>query len=54
MAVAAVCREDEVFRRHAQPVDQQRGDDAILDALLHFSSLGAKVGCAAAAKCRLA
>ncbi|KAI7845954.1 hypothetical protein COHA_000500 [Chlorella ohadii] len=38
-----VQREDEFYRKHAQPLRQQRGDDAILDALLYFHSLGAKV-----------
>lgn len=38
-------REDEVFRRHPRPLANQRGDDAILECLLYFRSLGAEVGC---------
>lgn len=37
-------REDEVFRRHPRPLAHQRGDDAILECLLYFRSLGAEVG----------
>ena len=45
------CREDECFRRHPRPLAEQRGDDAILDALLHFHSLGAKVRAHALLEC---
>jgi len=44
MPALCLCSEDEFYRKHAQPLGQQRGDDAILD---YFHSLGAKVcnGC---------
>lgn len=38
-------REDEVFRPHPLKLGAQLGDDAILDACLHFHALGAQVGC---------
>ena len=36
-------REDECFRAHPRPVANQKGDDAILDCLLHCAGLGARV-----------